>query len=280
MNPFFLLVSSGSLPNPPEASYDPEKERLIETIFGLSFTAILGGIIAYLFLRYVYFKIRKEFRFKTKFNPHNHVDALILLSMNVLRAHPDCFKEKCMYLKEYIYYLYPDTDSFHESLKMAYKDVYRSASIVNWLNQFLDEEQRRDVVRFLIHMAAQDGIIASRERAELVTIIDAFDLVRGEWLDLIEGINDDFAEKQRRWNERHQKTTERYVDSLVEKALVCFELGREALNEQQLRSRYRELVKLYHPDRHPDATPEEHKELEIKFQEIQLYYEELIKLIP
>mgnify|MGYP002358173720 FL=1 len=57
-------------------------------------------------------------------------------------------------------------------------------------------------------------------------------------------------------------------------------MEREALNEQQLRSRYRELVKLYHPDRHPDATPEEHKELEIKFQEIQLYYEELIKLIP
>jgi len=277
MNLFFLLdIPSGN----PAESYDPAKERLIETIVGLSLTAILGGILAYIIFRYTYFKIRKEFRFKTKFNPYNHVDALVLLSMNVLRTHPDFFKEKCAYLKEYVFYLYPKIDSFHESLGMAYRDVYRSKSIVNWLNRFLEEDERKNVVRFLIHMAAQDGVIAPRERTELLEIIDAFGLIHREWVDLIEEINLEFAEKQKRWDRNHTSHGERYQDALVQKALTCFELERAQVNEQSVRSKYRELVKKYHPDRHPDAGPEEHRELEIKFQEIQVYYEELIKLIP
>ena len=56
-------------------------------------------------------------------------------------------------------------------------------------------------------------------------------------------------------------------------------MQRESLDEQVLRSKYLKLVKSYHPDRHPDASPEERNELEVKFQELQVYYEELLKLL-
>ncbi|WP_343633508.1 TerB family tellurite resistance protein [Fluviicola sp.] len=256
------------------------RQKMIETIVGLSITAIIVAAPTYWLIRYVYFKIRKEFRFKTRFNPYNHIDALVLLSMNVLRTHPDCFKEKCIYLKEYIIYLYPENHgSFNESLKMAYKDVYRSESIVYWLCRFLSEEERKDVVRFLIHMAAQDGVVALREKAELIRIIDSFGLPHREWLELMESINTTFARRQERWNKSNDARVESYQASIVDKALVYFEMQRETLEGELLRTKYRKLVKKYHPDRHPDATTEERKELEVKFQELQLYYDELLKLL-
>lgn len=254
------------------------RQKMIETIVGLSITAIIVAAPTYWLIRYVFSKIRKEFRFKTKFNPYNHIDALVLLSMNVLRTNPDCFKEKCIYLKEYIIYLYPENSgSFNESLKMAYTDVYRSESIVRWLSRFQEEEQKKDVVRFLIHMAARDGIVGSHEKAELIRIIDGFALVHQEWLVLMEDINESYARR----NERRSKTgnSERYRENLVDKSLVYFEMQKDTLDEEELRLKYRRLVKKFHPDRHPDATPEERKELEVKFQELQLHYEELLKLL-
>lgn len=260
------------------AQEEYEREKLIETVTGLSITALIMAYPAYLLIRYAYFKLKKEFRFRTKFNPYNHIDALVLLSMNVLRTNPDCFKEKCAYLKGYIVYLYPENNaSFHESLKMAYKDVYHSESIVQWLNLSHQENERKDVVRFLIHMAAQDGIVGVREKAELIRIIDAFELVRHEWMVLMEEINETFAKRQDRRNDSNNSGSQR--SDLINKALEYFEMRRDAVDEHKLRLKYRVLVKKYHPDRHPGSTVEERKELEAKFQELQLYYEELLKLL-
>lgn len=275
---FFLVLEISSAQAQKLAEEEYYRQKMIETIVGLSITAIIVAAPTYWLIRYVISKLRKEFRFKTKFNPYNHIDALVLLSMNVLRTNPDCFKEKCIYLKEYIIYLYPENNSsFNESLKMAYSDVYRSESIVRWLNRFQQEDQRKDVVRFLIHMAAQDGVVGSHEKVELIRIIDAFALVHQEWLVLMEDINEAYTRR----NERRSKTNDSgsyYQESLVEKSLVYFEMQKDGLDEDKLRLKYRGLVKKYHPDRHPDASPEERKELEVKFQELQLHYEELLKL--
>ena len=274
-----LNLSSAQLQKIAEEEY--YRQKMIETIVGLSITAIVMAAPTYWLIRYVFFKIKKEFRFKTKFNPYNHIDALVLLSMNVLRTNPDCFKEKCIYLKEYIFYLYPEKNaSFHESLKMAYTDVYRSESIVRWLNRFQTEDQRKDVVRFLIHMAAQDGVIGSREKAELIRIIDAAALAHQEWIELMEQINEGFTNRQNRRNGTQGSQAGSYRTSVVSKALDYFEMQRDTMDEDLLRNKYRKLVKKYHPDRHPDATAEERNELEIKFQELQVYYEELLKLVP
>ena len=273
-----LDMSSAQLQKIAEEEY--YRQKMIETIVGLSVTALIVAAPTYWLFRYIFSKIKKEFRFKTKFNPYNHIDAMVLLSMNVLRTNVDCFKEKCVYLKEYILYLYPeDNSSFHESLKMAYSDVYRSDSIVRWLNRFHAEDQRKDTVRFLIHMAAQDGVVGSREKAELIRIIDAFSLEHQEWLELMESINETFTRRQNRWDKAKEARSESYRASITTKALEYFEMQRESLDEQVLRSKYRKLVKSYHPDRHPDASPEERNELEVKFQELQVYYEELLKLL-
>lgn len=274
-----LNLSASHLHKIAESDREAERQRLIETVTGFSLTLIVMSVPTYLLIRYVYFKFKKEFRFKTKFNQYNHIDALVLLSMNVLRTNPECFQEKCIYLKEYIVYLYPKSNSFHESLKMSYNDVYRSESIVNWLNRFHAEEERRDVVRFLIHMAAQDGIVAPREKSELFKIIDTFSLARKEWTELMDGINDAFMERQSHWRKTQSSQSGNYRERLIVKALDYFEVKREAIDEQLLRDKYRKLVKEYHPDRHPNATAEERNELEVKFQELQLYYEELLKLL-
>ncbi len=277
---FFMLLDISAIQAQKIAEEEYAREKLIETVTGLSMTAIVAAYPTYLLVRYAYFKLKKEFRFKTKFNPYNHIDALVLLSMNVLRTHPECFKEKCAYLKEYIIYLYPENNaSFSESLKMAYDDVYNSESIVHWLNRFQSVDERKDIVRFLIHMAAEDGIVGSREKAELIRIIDAFGLVHKEWMELMESINQAFTKRQERWNKTHDSRTGSYLSDLIDRALDYFGLKRESLNENVLRSKYRELVKKYHPDRHPDADQEERKELEVKFQELQLYYDELLKLV-
>lgn len=279
---FLLSVSTNQLHKLSQSDKELEeleRQKLIEAVVGFSITAIIMAFPTYLLIRYAYFKLKKEFRFKTKFNEYNHIDALVLLSMNLLRTNPECFREKCGYLKEYIVYLYPESNSFHESLKMAYNDIYRSESIVNWLNRFHTEDERRNVVRFLIHMAAQDGVVAPREQAELFRIIDAFALPRREWTDLMGQINREFAKQQNRWK-KSQDTGGDYRDELIERALGYFEMERAAVNERLLRDKYRELVKKYHPDRYPDATAEEHNELELKFQELQSHYEELLKLLP
>lgn len=277
---FFVLLTISADQAQKLAQEEYEREKLIETVTGLSITALVIAYPTYLLIRYAYFKLKKEFRFKAKFNPYNHIDALVLLSMNVLRTHPECFKEKCAYLKGYIVFLYPENNgSFHESLKMSYKDIYHSESIVYWLNRFQTVDERKDVVRFLIHMAAEDGVVGSREKAELVRIVDAFGLERKEWTDLMESINQDFIKRQERWNKTHDGRSESYQSDFIGKALHYFELNREALNENVLRSKYRKLVKKYHPDRHPDADLEERKELEVKFQELQSYYDELLKLV-
>lgn len=280
MNWSLLLdLSASHLQKIRENDLEAERQRLIETTIGLSLTVIVMSVPAYLLVRYAYFKFKKEFRFKTKFNQYNHIDALVLLSMNVLRTNPECFQEKCVYLKEYIAYLYPKSNSFHESLKMSYNDVYRSESIVNWLNRFHAEEERRDVVRFLIHMAAQDGVVAPREKSELFRIIDTFSLAREEWADLMDSINQAFMEQQNRWRKTQNSQSVTYRDDLIGRALGYFGVKRDAIDEQLLRDKYRKLVKEYHPDRHPNATAEERNGLEVKFQELQLHYEQVLKLL-
>jgi DnaJ-domain-containing protein 1 len=272
-----LLLDISAMQVQKIAEEEFDRQKLIEAVIGLSVTAIVMSWPTYLLIRYSYFKLKKEFRFKTKLNSYNHIDALVLLSMNVLRAHPQCFKEKCIYLKEYIVYLYPEgSSSFHESLKMAYSDVYRSESIVQWLNRFQVEDERKDVVRFLIHMAAQDGVVGSREKAELIRIVDAFGLLHQEWMELMEGINEAFAKRGNKANDNQASGSR---SDCANKALDYFEMQWEGINEEELRLKYRRLVKKYHPDRYPDAAPEERKQLEVKFQELQLYYEELLKLL-
>jgi DnaJ-domain-containing protein 1 len=271
-----LLLDISAMQAQKLAEEELARQKLIEAVIGLSVTAIVMSWPAYLLIRYSYFKLKKEFRFRTKLNPYNHIDALVLLSMNVLRANPECFKEKCIYLKEYVIYLYPERNSsFHESLKMAYGDVYSSESIVQWLNRFQAEAERKDVVRFLVHMAAQDGVVGSREKTELIKIVDAFGLLHQEWMELMEDINEAFTKRRNKTND--DQVASSHADC-IKVALDYFEMQRETINEGELRLKYRRLVKKYHPDRHPDATPEERKQLEMKFQELQLYYEELLKL--
>lgn len=93
----------------------------------------------------------------------------------------------------------------------------------------------------------------------------------------MEDINQVFVRR----NERRSKAanTRIYRESVVDKALEYFAVEKAALDENKLRLKYRELVKKYHPDRHPDASPEERNELEMKFQELQVHYEELLKLL-
>lgn len=256
-----------------------DRERLIETSVGLSLAAIIGCVLFYLYLRYVHYKLKGEFRYKSKFNEYNHVDALVLLSMNVLRSHPQSFQDKCLYIKEYILYLYPNNDSFFESLNWSYRDTYSSKSIVKWLNTHLNEDAIQDGIRFLISMAAVDGVIAPKERKELIGIIDSFQIDSGNWIKMMDEINEAFVQRQKQWKSKGSTSNLSYRESLVQKAMDYFEISKEELSETTLRKKYLVFVKKYHPDRSPNATPEERKELEIKFQEVQLYYDELLKLL-
>lgn len=254
-----------------------ERQRLIENVIGLSLSAIVAGILFYIYFRYLHYKLKGEFRYKSKFNEYNHVDALVILSMNVLRSHPICWQEKCLYIKEYIVYLYPNNSSFFESLRWSYKDIYSSQSLVKWLNKHLDKNAIENDIRFLIHMAAIDGVIASKEREELVDIIEAFQVETSVWLEMMDSINQEFQDRRNSWRKKEEPIS--YHDSIVVKALAYFEMSKEILNATILRKKYLKFAKKFHPDSSPHATLNERKELEIKFQEVQLYYDELLKLL-
>lgn len=270
MHSFLLVVDSYA-----QSVEDANRQKQIETVIGLLGAAAVAGVLIYIYGRYLHYKRKKEFRFNSKFNEYNHVDALVLLGMNVLKRHPECFREKCLYIKEFVAFLYPNNQSFHESLRFSYTDYYASDTIVKWLNEYISMHQKEDTVRFLIQLAAQDGIIASQERSELEPIILDFGLPLEEWGIVMDEINACFFQRQQEW--RSQNSGVSYQTTIFEKALEYFQVSSNDLNEKVLRKAYRELVKQTHPDRYPDATAEERKKHEIEFQKIQVYYEELLK---
>lgn len=264
---FFLSIDT--------SAEELHRQKVIETTIGLSGAAVIAIVLIVIYGRYVHYKRKKSFRFKSKFNEYNHVDALVFLSMNVLKSHPEYFREKCVYMKEYVAFLYPNNTSFYESLRFSYTDYYASHTIVKWLNEHLAPSQKEDVVRFLIYMAAQDGVVAQKEILELNTIIEAFDLPINEWKALMDSINQRFYEQQERWRKRNESGS--YRSASLKNALEYFGLKEITKDEELLRQLYREKVKLCHPDCFPNATEQERKQYEVEFQQLQMHYEELIK---
>lgn len=142
-------------------------------------------------------------------------------------------------------------------------------SVANWITQTLvDKHSRIALVDFLIELTLVDGKIIDREFTALIRL--------GELI----GVNAFYIEKRvvELNHLKGEKNELHFITEPAKRKLIALAILELPLNasKEEIKSRYRELIKQFHPDKNNQLSPEELDELTKKFLEIQDAYEELI----
>lgn len=145
-------------------------------------------------------------------------------------------------------------------------------SVANWIVQKMtDARERADLIDFLIDLVFVDGDMIDREFTALIRLGELIG-VRSMYIEnkVIEFRKRIFGkDSASRLHEIANGGTRRKF------ALAILDLGSNATDEE-IKKRYRTLVKKYHPDRNPDLSEEDQAVHAQRFLEVQDAYEELI----
>lgn len=197
----------------------------------------------------------------------NVAEVFIVLAGSITKRGRKLIQAKEQLITEYIETQFPGVSCMvDESFDHVLTNSVDVPGIVFWCNQYLQEEQKLKLFKFLIWIAFSDGDINPEE----------LDLIRYVFRKLhipFERLSDSQKDllTDRKEETSKSKTTDferkRYLNTLGLK---------DPVGEKEIRKTYRALVKTVHPDRHPNCTPVERKHYEASFLEIQEAYEFLM----
>lgn len=121
------------------------------------------------------------------------------------------------------------------------------------LRMYTPHHTRLQIVRFLLELALADGEISEREHYFIFKVAGFINV-----------------------NDVAYRTIKKEVEEAGPQMSVYDLLGVTPNTPfAQIRTKYRALILQSHPDRHPNATEQERKELSLKFQQIQQAYAEI-----
>ncbi len=250
------------------ARMSPEERFWTAIIVALMF----GGAFAY--LMYIKVMTRGEADWDEGIIPksykpteENMFELFIAASAAIVRRDLDNHYMKFAYIDRYLMKHFPAIyyqaiDSYQYSLN----HVVKIDSLASWSNKHLSKEWKLKLINFLAGVAAYDGGINTDEQRHLLILMSKLNL------DIMD-FEPVYREKLTRENERNycHETNYSRLDFFYE----VLGLDKTASLEE-VKSTYRRLVKLTHPDRFMHESPEIQKQMSEKFREIQTAYETIV----
>lgn len=150
-------------------------------------------------------------------------------------------------------------------------------SVIKWINLHANENQKKQLIQFLVGLCHIDTILQKKEYDALKVITKTLQL---DSIFLEETIfsyrgNDESSESRNGYKSTHRAIEKPKTVSKLKH--YCEILGiSENASKTEIKQRYRHLAKLYHPDRYVKESKEKQEQAHQRFLEIQEAYEFLM----
>ena len=220
---------------------------------------------------------KKEIKFNraNTFDEENVIEALIILSAQMLKSDRGFSKEKLRFMHQYFHDRFPETYvNFREILSEAYKTPINLDSISLWFKQNnFSHEYHLNIIYFLSGLCIIDGRFSQSEIKSLKQLAFHLKVTEQEIESVIAMYQAHEDEKRRK--EWREKSASR-IKSPNQKDLAYKILGlNKSATPKEIKDAYRKLAKLHHPDKFYNESQEIQKIAEEKFITIQKAYDAL-----
>jgi hypothetical protein len=197
----------------------------------------------------------------------NIFEIFIAASGAIVVRDLDNYYIKFPYIDKFLYRNFKEVYySATESYGYSMRHVVKIDSLATWSNTHLSKEWKVKMINFLAGIASYDGGINDGEQRYLLALMSR---LRLDLTDFEAG----YQEKITRQNERRHQAEP--SSSRLDFFYRVLGLEKNASIEE-VKATYRRLVKLTHPDRFMNESPEVQKQMSEKFQEIQIAYESIV----
>ena len=199
--------------------------------------------------------------------PQHLFEIYIVAATVIVVRDPQRFADKFSIVSRLLSKKFPNefyefVDSYINSLR----HIVKIDSLVKWVNTFLSEEEKIDLVNYMTELSVVDGFFSEEEQMYLLVFMQR---IKIQYLQLEQKYHAYFEPKKTN-TEMHRFTTKQATYYTI--------LGvSESASPAEIKAAYRSMAKLTHPDRfmkQPEAVREKMKR---KFQEIQEAYEMLLR---
>ncbi|MBX2950288.1 MAG: DnaJ domain-containing protein [Crocinitomicaceae bacterium] len=183
--------------------------------------------------------------------------------------------QKIAYLRSFFIRQFKGSpDHFDDIIDRNFHYPIEPVSVVNWVNQHAREQQKKQLVQFLVGLCHIDKLLKPKEYTALKVFTKNLQL---EAAFLEECILFYQKERATHANNQEQQRTASGSTGVSQRKKYADILGvNESADEKEIKQRYRQLVKRYHPDKYVNESKEQQKQVNQRFLEIQEAYEFLL----
>jgi DnaJ-domain-containing protein 1 len=197
----------------------------------------------------------------------NLFEIYIAAGTAVVVRDPENYSTKFAWIARYLRQNFPDQYyNFSDSYTYSLKRVLQLDSLSTWCNRHLNDKLKIQLIEFLTELAASDGDFIENERQYI--------------LFFAKKVKIQISRLNKRVFERlvytHESTREKTGHPNVKSRYLAILGLKEGATLQEIKSAYRALAKLSHPDRFMNESLHIQEQMKQKFQEIQAAYDALI----
>jgi DnaJ like chaperone protein len=217
-----------------------------------------------------------------KFNRDNLMEAYICLAALMIQKDKFNYNEKIQFLNSYFSkYFSNETYNFGDSLSFSFKHPIQLKTISYWLKKHLKETAKRaQVLYFLAGIAAVDGVFTKKEEALMKELASLLGLSEQDLNSILAQYTfETEAEYNERKNKRESENSSNNLNNSARIELAFQVLGlTSTASIHEIKSAYRKLAMVHHPDKFMNESPEQIKLAHERFQKILDAYELLEKM--
>ncbi|MFT6982658.1 MAG: DnaJ like chaperone protein [Crocinitomicaceae bacterium] len=213
-----------------------------------------------------------QFPSDLKYNKDNLLQAYICLSAWMLRVDRKNSIDKIDYMNRFFRSKFGQRD-FREDLNFAYNNQINLRTITSWLALHLNQQERSQVLYFLVGLSLIDGGIDSNEKNILDKVRSVLDISPKELNSIIAS----YAQQRQRKHKESKASASNYSKKSILKLAYDILGISEHASIDEVKKAYRSLVKKHHPDVFATEPIQQQKIAEERFLEIQKAYEMIEK---
>lgn len=200
------------------------------------------------------------------FNRDNLLEFYIACAGAIIVRDPNRFSVKYGLVNNYLRKHFPNEYyHFFDSYKYSLKHILKMSALEKWANKYLSGQDKIQLLNFLAYIAIDDGELVSEEREFLLVLLRKLRL----------NISDFEPDFRKCIEKENFVSKERVYVSDLERSYKMLGLS-VGSSKEEVKSAYRALVKITHPDRFVHESEEIQNTMKAKFQELQHAYELII----
>lgn len=235
-------------------------------------TAVIGVLLVIASVIYLFWRTRndddwEEGLIPKDFEPtrENLFEIFVSAACAMIARDPARLYYKFGMVSRYMEQHFPqEYYDFEDSYRFSLKHIVKIDPLVAWCNRYLRDDQRVQLVNFLLQLAIDDGELLEDEKQYIFVLITKLKLN-------LEDIDPELSAKLIEQHRQSQPVSQHRQHDFYEI------LGLSAsASLQEVKAAYRKLVKMTHPDRYSLESKEVQEEMKSRFQKIQEAYDEII----